>query len=173
VPVWPELGALRPAPANQIYWTGSGWVSEHSDFLRSVAVASSELPPPTPSLTRSLTLGMGAPPALARTVTGLGYAPATVEEAEESDEEADGDGAAAPARSLAAAFAAAAADPEESALMERLKNLRARLSLQQEAVHEQEFRSHDEMAAADAEWEILDNKISAIDDLLRAFRGGR
>ncbi len=72
----------------------------------------------------------------------------------------------------AAAAAEAVIDPlslgEETANSLRL--LRARLQSRQDAVYEGETRSHDEMAAQDAEWEELDNQIHAIEQLLSSFR---
>jgi hypothetical protein len=122
------------------------------------------LPPPTPvSLTRSSTgfvEGWGGEerpaPALARTVTGLGYAVA------ESEEEADGE--AAPALPGLGPCSA-----EEESLLVRLSNLRLSLKERQDAVYSEDCRSHDEMAAQDAEWTELENKIDAIEALLRSF----
>lgn len=155
--------------------------AEHADPMPAPVPA---LPPPSSPLMRSVGMswapgtgaasgGLATPSffaALARSATGPSEsAPVTLMRSSSvPEEEEESDGAAAAAPPLAAA--ATAAETEESALLERLKDLRDRLSLEQEAVHEQEFRSHDEMAAADQEWEFLDNKICAIDDLLRAFR---
>jgi hypothetical protein len=58
---------------------------------------------------------------------------------------------------------------QESNLIASLKSLRLKYLSQQEAVYEEDYRSHDEMAAADAIWESLDNKIHAIQELLTAF----
>jgi hypothetical protein len=44
-----------------------------------------------------------------------------------------------------------------------------RLKAEQDEVYDQDYRSHDEMAAADVEWEDIDNKIHAIEELLTAF----
>lgn len=57
----------------------------------------------------------------------------------------------------------------EAELMSRLSTLRLRLKAEQDEVYDQDYRSHDEMAAADVEWEDLDNKIHAIEELLTAF----
>jgi hypothetical protein len=57
----------------------------------------------------------------------------------------------------------------EAGLMSQLSTLRLRLKAEQEEVMNQGFRSHDEMAMADVEWEELDSKITAIETLLRAF----
>jgi len=57
----------------------------------------------------------------------------------------------------------------EAELMSRLGTLRLRLKAEQDEVYDQDYRSHDEMAAADIEWEDMDNKIHAIEELLTAF----
>lgn len=66
-----------------------------------------------------------------------------------------------------------AEEEDEDAFQEetfnRLRILRARLQTRQDAVYEGETRSHDEMAAQDAEWEELDNQIHAIEQLLLSF----
>jgi hypothetical protein len=66
-----------------------------------------------------------------------------------------------------------AEEEDEDAFQEetfnRLRILRARLQTRQDAVYESETRSHDEMAAQDAEWEELDNQIHAIEQLLLSF----
>ncbi len=126
------------------------------------------LPPPTPaSLTRSVTgfvEGWGGEerpaPALARTVTGLGHAPTVAESEHESDGEAE------PAAALPGLGPCSA---EEESLLVRLSNLRLDLKERQDAVYDEACRSHDEMAAQDAEWTDLDSKIDAIEALLRAY----
>lgn len=81
--------------------------------------------------------------------------------------------AAAPARSLtfSMGISSAAAEPlsldDETA--NRLRFLRARLQGRQDHVYDRETRSHDEMAAQDAEFNELDTQILAIEDLLRSF----
>lgn len=57
----------------------------------------------------------------------------------------------------------------EADIMSQLSTLRLRLKAEQDAVEDEDFRSHDEMAAADAQWDELDAKISAIEDVLTAF----
>lgn len=54
-------------------------------------------------------------------------------------------------------------------VMTRLLGTRSRLMDEQTHVHDGPFRSHDEMAAADAEWEELESKINAIEGVLTAF----
>jgi hypothetical protein len=72
----------------------------------------------------------------------------------------------------AAAEAEAVIDPLslDEVTANSLRLLRARLQSRQDAVYEGETRSHDEMAAQDAEWEELDNQIHAIEQLLSSFR---
>jgi uncharacterized protein involved in exopolysaccharide biosynthesis len=53
--------------------------------------------------------------------------------------------------------------------LESLRRLRAHLQERQDVLYDEEHRSHDEMAAADTEWEELDRKMTAIDALLEAF----
>ena len=118
------------------------------------------------SVRAPLTFGMamnslGSAPALARTVTGLGYAPSVVPEADNESDAADAETPDAPGLR--------GVDPEEDAVMARLQSLRASLLVQQDAVYSTDGRSHDEMAAQDAEWEELDNKIHAIEALFMAF----
>jgi uncharacterized protein involved in exopolysaccharide biosynthesis len=82
------------------------------------------------------------PVALRRTITGLGHEPAPV-----TTDEA-----------------------EEESVMDALRGLRATLQIQQDHIYDGGYaRSHDEMAAQDAEWEELDRKISAIEECLLAF----
>ena len=121
------------------------------------------LPPPTPvSLTRSSTgfvEGWGGeerPAPSLRSLTGLGYAVA------ESDEEADG-------AASAALPGLGSCSAEEESLLLRLSALRLQLKERQDAVYSEDCRSHDEMAAQDAEWTELENKIDAIEALLRSF----
>jgi hypothetical protein len=161
--------ALGRAPANPT-WDDSEWVPTESEA------------PAAPRLTRSLTLGIGPSLTFPRgslmssgwgrgptttdfgrptaTLEAIAALPATVEEVEESD------GAAAPASAPAAP---GLRGTEEDDVMARLQTLRARLLTQQDNCHEGPFRSHDEMAAADAEWDELDTKIHAIEELLSAF----
>jgi hypothetical protein len=144
------------------------------------------LPPSAPvSLTRSSSAMEGwggeerplfgadlrAAPALGRTVTGLGYAPSVVPEAsQESDEEqADGAASAAPVYNRAALPGLGSVTDEEESVLVRLSNLRRSYKERQDAVYSEAYRSHDEAAAQDAEWEELDNKIDAIETLLRLF----
>jgi hypothetical protein len=72
-----------------------------------------------------------------------------------------------------AASAASAADEPlslDQTTAHSLRLLRARLQTRQDSVYEGETRSHDEMAAQDAEWNELDSQIHAIESLLSAFR---
>ena len=144
--------------------------------------------PRFPSLTRSLTLGMGglvaslaasasyAPaPALARSATGfvegwggeerpapgLGQAPAVAE--------SDGAAAAAPVYNGAALPGLGLCSGEEESLLLRLATVRLQLKQRQDAVYDGVVRSHDEMAAQDAEWDELDRKIDAMGVLLRSY----
>jgi len=57
----------------------------------------------------------------------------------------------------------------EERTLESLRRLRAHLQERQYVLYDEEQRSHDEMAAVDAEWEDLDRKMTAIDALLEAF----
>ena len=57
----------------------------------------------------------------------------------------------------------------EERTLESLRRLRAHLQERQDVLYDEEQRSHDEMAAVDAEWEELDRKMTAIDALLEAF----
>jgi hypothetical protein len=54
--------------------------------------------------------------------------------------------------------------------LESLRSLHRRLQERQDVLYDEEQRSHDEMAAADTEWEELDRKMTAIDALLEAFQ---
>jgi uncharacterized protein involved in exopolysaccharide biosynthesis len=60
-------------------------------------------------------------------------------------------------------------EEREQRTLESLRSLRAHLQERQDVLYDEEQRSHDEMAAADAEWEELDRKMTAIDALLEAF----
>jgi hypothetical protein len=142
------------------------------------------LAPPPPLMTRSLGLGWGAGTgaatpsfwsalarsstdeepttgvALGRTVTGLGYAVA------------ESDGAASAAGGLYNGAALPGLGPcsaEEESVLVRLSDLRFSYKERQDAIYSEAYRSHDEAAAQDAEWEELDSKITAIETLLRAF----
>lgn len=111
-----------------------------------------------------------AAPALGRTVTGLGYTPSVVPEAdaEEDESEDEADGAASAARRPALP-GLGAVTPEEESLLVRLFNLRMEYKERQDEVYTEAYRSHDEAAAQDAEWTDLDDKIDAIEGVLRAF----
>jgi hypothetical protein len=139
--------ALERAPANHL-WTGSDWVHQDSAYARSPAVAPSLI---QPTALRSLGLGIGglttasvrAPLVFGMAMSSLGRT-SSVEPIPE-------------------------VEPEEDAVMAGLQRLRASLLVQQDAVYSTDGRSHDEMAAQDAEWEELDNKIHAIEALFMAF----
>ena len=156
--------ALGPSPANHV-WTGSEWVHQDSEYGRSL------FPPPPPvSLTRSSTgfvEGWGGeerPAPSLRSITGLGYAVA------ESEEEADGAASAAGGPYNRAALPGLGpCSAEEESVLVRLSSLRFTLKGRQDAIYSEAYRSHDEAAAQDAEWEELDSKITAIETLLRAF----
>ena len=60
-------------------------------------------------------------------------------------------------------------DTFQEETFDRLRTLRAQLQGRQDAVYEEEVRSHDEMAAQDLEWEQLDRQIHAIEQLLLSF----
>ena len=180
-----EMRAGAPAPLLQRSLTLGVSFSAPLHSMPGVSVYA----PPTPSLSRSVTGAGGAlarsssvaiegwggeerplfgadlraAPALARTVTGLGHAPSTVPEADEED--ADGD--ALPAAPLP--FPLRTERTDVDALMDGLRTLRAELQLQQDDVYSGETRSHDEMAAQDAEWEDLDRKIHAIEQVMSSF----
>ena len=122
------------------------------DFVaeRSATKASeSSAPTPTPaSLTRASTetLGAGCAMPSLRSETGLGGAAAVPS---------------LPTLRLCAV--------EEESLLLRISALRLELKERQDAVYDQVCRSHDEMAAQDAEWEELDRKIRAMEILLEAY----
>lgn len=67
------------------------------------------------------------------------------------------------------AFASRSARTEEDELLLRLRGLRDQLLEEQDAVYDGETHSHDEMAAQDLAWNELDEKINAINELLRVF----
>lgn len=135
-------------------------------------------------LTRSLTLGMGAGCALAPSASGYvgptptpaslsnvglsNAAPAIAESDNESDDESDDedDGAAAARPALPGL---GPCSPEEESLLVRLSHLRLSYKERQDEVYSEAYRSHDEAAAQDWEWEDLDRKIDAIEELLRSF----
>jgi hypothetical protein len=99
-----------------------------------------------------------------RSITGLGYAVA------ESEEEADGAASAAGGPYNRAALPGLGpCSAEEESVLVRLSSLRFTLKGRQDAIYSEAYRSHDEAAAQDAEWEELDSKITAIETLLRAF----
>jgi hypothetical protein len=114
-------------------------------------------PTPTPgSLTRALTGWGGSDPRLIfGRSSALAAAALPIAEVEEDE--------------AASAPGLRGVDPEEDAVMARLQSLRARLLTEQDAVYSTECDSHDEMAALDVQWEELDSKISAIEQLLSAF----
>jgi hypothetical protein len=60
-------------------------------------------------------------------------------------------------------------EDEMEDICSRLRYVRADLQTQQDEVYSGEVRSHDEMAAQDQEFEDLDRKIMAIEQLLTAF----
>jgi hypothetical protein len=58
---------------------------------------------------------------------------------------------------------------DEEGVLVGLSDLRFSYKQRQEAIYSEAYRSHDEAAAQDAEWDELDSKITAIETLLRAF----
>lgn len=124
-----------------------------------------------PSLARSSSVaieGWGgeelpAPP-LARTVTGLGYTPTVAETDEHEDSEA-----APPSLSLFTAPHHRELDHVDE-LMDRLRGLRSELQLAQDDVYRgTDHRSHDEMAAADMQFDEMDRQIAAIEQVMLSF----
>lgn len=73
------------------------------------------------------------------------------------------------APALARSSSVAEEETLEVRTLESLRSLRAHLQERQDVLYDEEARSHDEMAAQDAEWDELDRKMSAIDALLEAF----
>ena len=57
----------------------------------------------------------------------------------------------------------------EANIMSQLGALRLRLKAEMEELDNEPCRSHDEMAAVDIQWEDLDTKINAIEEVLTAF----
>lgn len=130
-------------------------------------------PAPLPLLGRTDSEGTGC---------ALGRAPANQTWTESgwvpSESVPESDGAAAPARGFAAPLQfnmgwgqSRLVTPQsyDDDVMTRLLSTRSRLMDEQIHVHDGPFRSHDEMAAADAEWEVLEGKINAIESVLTAF----
>ena len=112
-----------------------------------------------------------APVTLTRSVTGFNYRPsdAVVEEEEEEQEqeenERDGTGtlpADSPRAEKPVTLSSAQAETTAESLREMIQILRER----QDKVYDQKCRSHDEMAAQDAEWDELDRKIAELDDIM-------
>ncbi len=144
--------ALGRAPANQI-WDGDRWVHTDSEAgralvgLPSEAVALGPSPTPPSGMSESQFLNYSSGGALGLGLgLGLGMGQAL----------------------LGSAPVAPPLDEEER-VMDALRGLRATLQIRQDAVYSTETRSHDEMAAQDAEWDELDRKIDAIEQTLLAF----
>jgi hypothetical protein len=53
--------------------------------------------------------------------------------------------------------------------MDRLRGLRSELQLQQDRVYAVDGRSHDEMAAQDAQFDEMDRQIQAIEQCMISF----
>jgi len=144
------LMALGRAPANQI-WDGDQWVHTDSEAGRALIGLPSEPvalgPSPTPpsGMSESQFLKYSRSGALGLGL-GLSMGQALL-----------GSGPVAPPLD------------EEERVMDALRGLRATLQIRQDAVYSTETRSHDEMAAQDAEWDELDRKIDAIEQTLLAF----
>jgi len=105
---------------------------------------------------------------LARTVTGLGYEPSSVEEADGGDAE--------PSllprggRATTSIFSPAPLRTDVDGLMDQLRGLRAELQIQQDHVYDEGLaRSHDEMAAQDAQFDEMDRQIHAIEQVMLSF----
>jgi hypothetical protein len=135
--------------------------------------AAPSLPPPPPigvmaaaealvELSRSVLPPIPAHLALGRTITGFGYQPWDAREEEENDGTgtlpADSPRYTGGSVELSAEHASIAAE----GLRAHLATLRER----QDRVYDGPTRSHDEMAAQDAEFDELDRKISEIEDIL-------
>jgi hypothetical protein len=141
-------GALEPAEANPSWALGTGAGSFLGLGMGCALGPSSSVMEGWGGEERPLFgADLRAAPALGRTVTGLGYTPTVPEAADESDEEAT--------------------FQEET--MNRLRTVLERVQARQDAVYDGETRSHDEMAAQDAEWEELDRQIHAIEEVLCLF----
>jgi hypothetical protein len=154
--------ALGPSETNPSWAQGTG---AGGSLGRTASYA--EPTPTPPGLTQT-------PFGLRYTVTlGLPLAPPPVaalhrrETAAEPDEEESDSGAS--AESCPALPGLGPCSPEEESLLVRLSNLRLRLKERQDAVYSEDYRSHDEAAAQDWEWDDLDTKIDAIEGVLRAF----
>ena len=139
--------APAPAPAPLPVRSNGGGITDGSALVLSAGGAGV-----------SVSTAEDAPPVtLARTVTGLGYQPAPVEDA-------DGGGAA------PLPFPLRTHRTKVDRLMDQLRELRAELQIEQDHVYDEGLaRSHDEMAAQDAEWDDLDRKIDAIEQVMLSF----
>ena len=133
--------APAPAPAPLPVRSNGGGITDGSALVLSMGGAGV-----------SVTRAEDAPPvALSRTVTGLGYEPSSA--TQDSD--------APPHRREL---------DHVDELMDRLRTLRAELQIAQDHVYDEGLaRSHDEMAAQDAEWDELDRKIDAIEQVMLSF----
>ncbi len=144
-----------PAPAPLPVRSNGGGITDGSALVLSMGGAGV-----------SVTRAEDAPPvALSRTVTGLGYQPSPVESAAVDEEPSllpRGGGAS------TSIFSPAPLRTDVDALMDGLRGLRAELQIQQDHVYT-DARSHDEMAAQDAQWDDLDRKIDAIETVMLSF----
>ena len=144
--------APAPAPAPLPVRSNGGGITDGSALVLSMGGAGV-----------SVTRAEDAPPvALSRTVTGLGYEPSSATQDSEGED-------AAPAPSVVAPPHRRELDHVDE-LMDGLRGLRAELQIQQDHVYDEGLaRSHDEMAAQDAEWDELDRKIDAIEQVMLSF----
>jgi hypothetical protein len=149
---------------------------------------------PAPAPSPSLPLPPFVPGALARTVTGLGYQAPTEEDdgassssvlgpsptpaAESVSIRAALDSGRAPSlRGMGLGLSMGRALPSSrreldhvDELMDRLRGLRSELQLQQDRVYSGvDARSHDEMAAQDAQFDEMDRQIHAIEQVMLSF----
>jgi hypothetical protein len=138
---------LQRAPANQL-WDGESWVATE---VLLAGLALQQGPAPVAALP--------APEEALPTVT-LQRAPANQL----------WDGESWVATDSVAGLALQQDFSQEEDVLNRLRLLRADLQTQQDEVYSGETRSHDEMAAQDQEFDELDRKIMAIEQLLTSFR---
>jgi hypothetical protein len=127
---------------------------------------------PAPAPAPSPSLPPFVPGALARTVTGLGYEPTLAVASTEGGEDAAPSPAPAPATRFAPLSFSMGGRRREldhvDELMDRLRGLRSELQIAQDDVY-RDARSHDEMAAQDAQFDEMDRQIHAIEQVMLSF----